>query len=407
METLPAVKSHMPVMSVSDAIERRQAIDEFRRDILVSGTDYGVIPGTGTKPTLFKPGAEKLCTFFGLAPKFVATEKILDWTGKDHDGEPFFFFQYTCELWHKGEFVGEGGGNCSSWERKYRYKRNAKNPDIADIVNTLDKMAQKRALMAAVLVVTNASQYFTQDLEDMDNIPRDVTPRYPHPDKMARNKAIKDAAVAMPEPEDVPSWPTREEYSPPEGLKLETLQDIVDVISVSLAQQGVIPEDIPDLIQRTLGEVTMNHKQVAIDIAPWSRLSALWYNKYAAILRERAGISQDEYRAYMAKNFPEVEGPGKLSKKQQQQTINWLSVVVEEPRDITYSEVVSDVVKITGVKDAEAQDWLMSTFSMGADSDMSLLTMVRETLTSSDGDEIRSDIRSYLANGPLGKSTEA
>jgi hypothetical protein len=40
------------------------------------------------------------------------------------------------------------------------------NPDIADQVNTIQKMAQKRALIAAVLIVTNCSDAFTQDLSD-------------------------------------------------------------------------------------------------------------------------------------------------------------------------------------------------------------------------------------------------
>jgi 2-C-methyl-D-erythritol 4-phosphate cytidylyltransferase len=34
------------------------------------------------------------------------------------------------------------------------------------IVNTLCKMAQKRSLVGAVLIVCGASEYFTQDLED-------------------------------------------------------------------------------------------------------------------------------------------------------------------------------------------------------------------------------------------------
>lgn len=41
------------------------------------------------------------------------------------------------------------------------------NNDIFSIVNTLDKMAQKRALVAAVLIGTAASRFFTQDVEDM------------------------------------------------------------------------------------------------------------------------------------------------------------------------------------------------------------------------------------------------
>lgn len=42
------------------------------------------------------------------------------------------------------------------------------NEDIFSLVNTIDKMAQKRALVASVLVAVNASEFFTQDLEDLE-----------------------------------------------------------------------------------------------------------------------------------------------------------------------------------------------------------------------------------------------
>ena len=46
------------------------------------------------------------------------------------------------------------------------------NPDIADLVNTVQKMAHKRALVAPVLIVTNCSDAFTQDSEDFGEEPR-------------------------------------------------------------------------------------------------------------------------------------------------------------------------------------------------------------------------------------------
>jgi len=41
------------------------------------------------------------------------------------------------------------------------------NHDVADQVNTIQKMAQKRAFVGASLIATNASEFFTQDIEDM------------------------------------------------------------------------------------------------------------------------------------------------------------------------------------------------------------------------------------------------
>lgn len=188
----------MPVMDVQAAAQRRKDIVDFTKTIMVKDTDYGVVPGTRGKPTLYKPGAEKLTTFFGLSPRFEVLEKELDWTGDEHGGESFFYFQYRCSLYRGDVLVGQGVGSCNSFEKKYRYrnvpeweatdeekenamaitqKRSSRgpfklykvpNPDPADLVNTIDKMSQKRALVAATLIAVNASEFFTQDLEDLN-----------------------------------------------------------------------------------------------------------------------------------------------------------------------------------------------------------------------------------------------
>lgn len=50
------------------------------------------------------------------------------------------------------------------------------NENIYSLVNTLDKMAQKRALIAAVLIAAGASEFFTQDIEDMPGFAEVDTP---------------------------------------------------------------------------------------------------------------------------------------------------------------------------------------------------------------------------------------
>lgn len=236
-----------PVVDIQSAVARYKAFNDFVSHVLKKDTDYGTVPGTGDKPALLKPGAEKLSTFFGLRPDFEPLTVIEDWSGKDHGGEPFFYYRYKCKMYRNGELVGDGIGSCNSFEKKYRYRwvnemdlpadfdtskyecrdgsiseftfaiekaettgkygkpkeywqkfRDAiadgsakhiqkktrsgqsleaieiggklyavPNKDVADQVNTIDKMAQKRALVAAVLITTNASDYFTQDIEDM------------------------------------------------------------------------------------------------------------------------------------------------------------------------------------------------------------------------------------------------
>ena len=205
----------MPALSMEEVAERRNAVVEFTRTAMHEGIDFGIIPNTN-KPTLLKPGAEKLCTLFGLAPTFEILDSVKDWTGVEHGGEPLFYFEYKCKLWKNGVLIAEGDGSCNSWEKKYRYREakrlcpdcgqptiikgrrefgggwlcfkkqggcgakffdgdtaiesqevgQVSNPDMPDLVNTIKKMAQKRALVASALLAVNASEFFTQDLED-------------------------------------------------------------------------------------------------------------------------------------------------------------------------------------------------------------------------------------------------
>lgn len=48
------------------------------------------------------------------------------------------------------------------------------NDEVFTLVNTVQKMACKRALVAAVLIGTNASEFFTQDIEDLRDFGDDV-----------------------------------------------------------------------------------------------------------------------------------------------------------------------------------------------------------------------------------------
>jgi hypothetical protein len=146
---------------VQQALQHYGTLVDFVRSALQSNVDYGIVPGT-KKPTLFKPGAEKLCRLFQLNPRFELTQKIEDWTGQAHGLDaPLFHYHYRCTLWRNGEIIAEGEASCNSHEKKY------KNGRVFDSVNTICKMAQKRALVAAVLVATGASEFFTQDMEDL------------------------------------------------------------------------------------------------------------------------------------------------------------------------------------------------------------------------------------------------
>lgn len=259
-----------PVANIQTALSRYQMVKEFIDNVLKKGVDYGEIPGTD-KPALLKPGAEKMCTLFGLHAVPVLREKIADWTGKDHDGEPFFYYRYSYQLWRDGVLIAEGEGSCNSWEKKYRYRQadricpkcgkpaivqgkkeygggwlcfakkggcgakfaeaapeitsqitgQIKNPDVFDLVNTIEKMAQKRALIAPVLIATNTSDYFTQDIDDFIEgtfvetkpaTPEPVTPAQEYQDTLRKvdkhNDELRERAMASnpvpPPPDEFP-----------------------------------------------------------------------------------------------------------------------------------------------------------------------------------------------------------
>jgi hypothetical protein len=201
-----------PVMNLELARDRLRQFREFVKDYLVEDEDFGTIPGT-PKPTLLKPGADKLCELYGLADDY-EVEKVEDFD------KGLFDYTVKCILTSRrgGFLVATGLGSCSSWEKKYRYREagrkcptckaeaitkskpeygggwfcfarkggcgakfaaddpaimeqtggRVQNEDTADVKNTVLKMAKKRAKIDATLSATRSSGLFTQDLEDID-----------------------------------------------------------------------------------------------------------------------------------------------------------------------------------------------------------------------------------------------
>ncbi len=144
---------------LAEAENRSRQLQQFVREQLVDGEDYGIIPGSN-KPTLFKSGAEKLNAIFGFAPLAEVTNRIEDWT------RGFVSYEVKVSLLNKrtGLVEAEGLGICNSKEKRYAKQ------DPAGVANTVLKMARKRALVDATLSATQASGHFTQDPEDGDDI---------------------------------------------------------------------------------------------------------------------------------------------------------------------------------------------------------------------------------------------
>lgn len=140
---------------IKENLEKLNTIADTIKAALIQGLDYGVIPGV-QKPSLFKPGAEKIALMYGLTQQYQMLEHV-----RDRDNG-IVLYRFKAMLFNgAGKQIAEGYGLCSSEEKKY----SKQNP--YDIENTLLKMAKKRALVDAAISIGVLSQVFTQDVEDM------------------------------------------------------------------------------------------------------------------------------------------------------------------------------------------------------------------------------------------------
>ena len=157
--------SPKPLVSAEEAVKRSKELQKLITANLRERVDWGIIPGV-RKPSLFKPGAEKIAQWFGMSFTFPPdrVSKVEDW---EHG---FFAYTYTCVLLDRrtGVVISECEASANSKEKKWR------NADSYSVVNTIQKMAQKRGLVGAVLLGCAMSEHFTQDVEDMD--PEDLAP---------------------------------------------------------------------------------------------------------------------------------------------------------------------------------------------------------------------------------------
>ena len=163
---MAVAEREITALSVIDSIDTNMVertiskIQQFQmvvQKMLVPEHDYGIIPHCD-KPSLLKPGAEKINMLMGIASDYEFSDKT-----QDYD-KGFFAYTVKCILTRNGYLVCTGVGNCNSKENKYIKQ------DPFSIANTILKMAKKRAYVDATLSLASLSDIFTQDVEDM-NLP--------------------------------------------------------------------------------------------------------------------------------------------------------------------------------------------------------------------------------------------
>jgi len=185
--TVPTSPMDYPVERFSQALGRREdnrkALTGWIQSNLQAGIDFGQIhvvkkercrlardgrvhecmdPRHWSKPSLWKPGAEKICGMLGLIPRF---PNLSEYENAVLRGEDIKVIILKCELHTGSGFIAAEGTGA---------RRIAQ--DNGDINKAL-KMAEKSAHIDATLRVAGLSELFTQDLEDMNNGARqDIQP---------------------------------------------------------------------------------------------------------------------------------------------------------------------------------------------------------------------------------------
>lgn len=259
--------------------ELRALVKEYIQRHMVEGVDYGKIPGTD-KPTLLKPGAEKLVDLFRVEPSIEVVNRIEDWD------RGLFHYEIKCELRERETrtLLAIGIGSANSREGRYRWRNGERrcpdcgaaaiirgkaeygggflcfkkkdgcgakfgdkderiteqpvgkveNDDIFTLVNTILKMAKKRALVDGAIALARVSDMFTQDVEDfVDAHGEDVKPRRDEQrgqDKVQAQQQSQPATKEQPRA-SVPSfsksarWPHAEQWNgkPLDDAPLDTL----------------------------------------------------------------------------------------------------------------------------------------------------------------------------------------
>lgn len=269
--------------------ELMNIVKYLRQELFVEGVDFGKIPGTGDKPTLLLPGMEKLLRSLKLRPQYTMLKSVEEFGDK-----PLFFYRYQCDLYEieTGMLVASANGSANSYETKWRWRQadrtcphcskptiikgkteygggwvcfakkggcgakfadgdasiegqqvgRIENADIFDQVNTIDKIAQKRALSSAIKGAANVSEYFTVDLEDNAEFALSTPP-----------------IITITKPDETPTLPAENPQKPPSGAN---------------SQQNTTPTGKPFVngsgqpVPQGGGGGKYPHKIIAVQVAP-------------------------------------------------------------------------------------------------------------------------------------------
>jgi hypothetical protein len=185
--------SGVKMLPIEEMKKWYETMTEFGNEILKLNIDYGLFEGSD-KPTLLKPGAEKIKKAFDLQIErmdcmkeiFDIDKNYIDYTYKcviisknglklgicdgnanSKEGKFRFIFRQSEKVPAKKDLDKmklEGRGKWKKCYNKWVWFERVENPDVLTLKNSIQKVAQKRAFVGAILMATGASEFFTQDI---------------------------------------------------------------------------------------------------------------------------------------------------------------------------------------------------------------------------------------------------
>lgn len=151
-QELVEAEPQQPVVNDYDIdafIEKRTEFIEKVNRIMVEGKDFHIIQG---RKSMAKGGAEKIASIFGWTATFTKDQDAMEaFAGLKEAG----IICFICNLEKANQQVGQGRGAAA-------LAKNGGDP------NKTLKMAQKSAFIDAVIRASGLSDFYTQDLEDME-----------------------------------------------------------------------------------------------------------------------------------------------------------------------------------------------------------------------------------------------
>jgi len=159
-EIVPKVDAIPTEKEIRQTLKYLQDLQQFIKAAMKQDVDFGYIPGID-KPSLFKPGAEKLRLLTNTTVEVEKTNEIVQ-IEKDRK---FYLVEFCATAKTRdGRILAQAFGSANSLEKKFIKLANTQG--FGTVINTIVKMAHKRAFVAVMLMVAGGSSFFTHDVED-------------------------------------------------------------------------------------------------------------------------------------------------------------------------------------------------------------------------------------------------